>query len=43
MVGLLLVEAVGERAAVGSLMMRSDFEAGDLPASLVAWRWASLK
>ncbi len=30
-------------AAVGSLMMRSTSRPAILPASLVAWRWASLK
>ncbi len=30
-------------AAVGSLMMRSTFRPAISPASLVAWRWASLK
>ena len=43
----LLVQAVGQAispAAVGSLMMRLDLEAGDLAGvSLVAWRWESLK
>jgi hypothetical protein len=30
-------------AAVGSLMMRSTSRPAIFPASLVAWRWASLK
>jgi hypothetical protein len=30
-------------AAVGSLMMRSTSKPAMAPASLVAWRWESLK
>lgn len=30
-------------AAVGSLMMRSTLSPAMVPASLVAWRWESLK
>jgi hypothetical protein len=40
---VLLLEAIGERAAVGSLMMRSTSRPAIWPASLVAWRCASLK
>ena len=43
LVGLLLVEPVGQRAAVGSLMIRLTSSPATLPASLVAWRWSSLK
>jgi hypothetical protein len=38
-----LVEAVGQRAAVGSLMMRLTSRPAIWPASFVAWRWSSLK
>ena len=35
--------AYANAAAVGSLMMRFTSRPAILPASLVAWRWASLK
>jgi hypothetical protein len=40
---LLFVEAVGERAAVGSLTRRRTSRPAMRPASFVAWRCASLK
>ena len=39
---LFLVEAIASAAAVGSLTMRFTSRPAILPASLVAWRWASL-
>jgi hypothetical protein len=39
----LLVEAVGERRRGRLVDDALDVEARDLPASLVAWRWSSLK
>ena len=40
---LLLVEAVGQRRGGRLVDDPQDLEAGDRPASLVAWRWESLK
>jgi hypothetical protein len=43
LVPVVTTEVVVTAAAVGSLMMRSTLRPAIVPASLVAWRWESLK